>query len=69
MSDGKKITREDLENKLRGLQHQIVGKVESKRNSLVTTAVALAVVVLVVTYLFGKRHGKRKSTIVEVRRY
>jgi hypothetical protein len=69
MSDGKKITREDLENKFRGLQHQIVGKVDSKRNSLATAAVTVAVLVLLVTFLIGKRSGKRKSTIVEVRRY
>ena len=62
------ITRDDIEAKLR----QITGEVAdvgaaSKSYALVAGAV-LAVGVLAGAYLLGRRKGKKRTTVVEVRR-
>jgi uncharacterized membrane protein YvbJ len=58
----------DIESKLRQLDDDVRGKVASKRNTIIVGAVATAIVVLLVAYLFGKRSGRKKSTFVEIRR-
>jgi hypothetical protein len=65
---GKPITRGDLESKLRELQ----GEVDETKESALSTAIAvgavIAVGVVAVAFLLGRRKGKRRATIVEVRR-
>lgn len=63
-----RITRDDLEARFAGLQSGIKGKVESKRNTLITAVSVGAVVLMLVVFLLGKRSGKRKTTVVEIRR-
>ena len=63
-----KITRADLEAKFADLQSGIQGKVESKKSTLITAATIGAVVLMLVVFMLGKRSGKRKTTIVEIRR-
>lgn len=58
----------DIESKLRQFDDDVRGKVASKRNTIIVGAVATAIVVLLVAYLFGKRSGRKKSTFVEIRR-
>jgi hypothetical protein len=58
----------DIESKLRALDDDVRGKVASKRNTIILGAVATAIVVLLMAYLFGKRSGRKKSTFVEIRR-
>ncbi len=63
-----KITPEDLENKLRAFQGGIQGKVASKKNTLVAAGSSGVMLLLIVFFLLGKRSGKRKTTLVEIRR-
>jgi hypothetical protein len=62
------ITRDDLEAKLRELQ----GEVEETKESVLSTALTVGAVVLVgvvaVAFLLGRRKGRRRTTLVEVRR-
>lgn len=62
------ITRDDLESKLRELQ----GEVDETRDSALATAITvgavIAVGVIAVAFLFGRRRGRQRTTIVEVRR-
>jgi hypothetical protein len=62
------ITRDDLETKLRELQ----GEVEETKESVLSTAVTVGAIVLVgvvaVAFLLGRRKGRRRTTLVEVRR-
>lgn len=63
-----RITRDDLEAKFRSVQ----GEVEEQKASAVSTAVTVGAVVLVgvvtVAFLLGRRRGKKRTTVVEVRR-
>lgn len=62
------ITRDDLQAKFQLLQDDLQGKVEDRKQSLVTTGAAVAAVLLVVMFLLGKRSGRKKTTLVEIRR-
>jgi hypothetical protein len=62
------ISRDDLERKLRAFQGDIKGAVDNQRNNLMVAAGVVGVIVVLVFFLLGRRSGKRKSTIVEIRR-
>jgi len=63
-----KITPQDIENKLKALQGDVQGKVEDKKSTIASAAAAGGVVLLVIFFLLGKRAGKKRSTVVEIRR-
>jgi hypothetical protein len=63
-----KITTEDLQNKLQAFQDDIQGKVDDKKSTLMTVGGVVLVVLLVTFFLLGKRAGKKKTTLVEIRR-
>jgi hypothetical protein len=62
------IARDDLERKLRAFQGDIKGAVDNQRTNLMMAAGALGLVLVLVFYVLGRRSGKKKSTIVEIRR-
>jgi len=63
-----RISREDIESKLRVLQGDVQGKVDDRRSTLLAVAGGVGVVLVVAFYLMGRRSGKRRSTVVEIRR-
>jgi hypothetical protein len=63
-----RISREDIESKLRALQGDVQGKVDDRRSTLVAIAGGVGVILVVAFYLRGRRSGKRRSTVVEIRR-
>ncbi len=63
-----KITPQDLENKFKGFQDEIQGRVDEKKGSIATAAGGAAVVLLVIFFLLGRRSGRRRSAVVEIRR-
>lgn len=63
-----KIGRDDLEAKFRELQGDATETVEEARSMAVTAAIAVGVVVIAAVFVLGRRRGKRRSTIVEIRR-
>ena len=62
------ISRDDIESKLRALQGDVEGKVDGRRSTLLAIAGGAGVVLVVAFYLMGRRSGKRRSTVVEIRR-
>lgn len=68
MTTQQKITRDDLEARFRGLQEGITAKVESRVQSLLPAFVVGGVVLLVLFFFLGRRSGRKKTTLVEIRR-
>jgi hypothetical protein len=64
----KKITKDDIEAKLREIAGDIDVQVDKAKPKLIAGAVGLAVLALLVAYLLGRRGGKSKSAVVEIRR-
>lgn len=63
-----RVTRDDLERQFAGLQSGIKGQVESKKSTIVTAVSVGAIILMVIVFVLGKRSGKRKTTVVEIRR-
>ncbi|MEY3147469.1 MAG: hypothetical protein RL688_688 [Actinomycetota bacterium] len=55
-----RISREDIEAKLRA--------VEDRKSTVMVVAGGIGVILVVVFFLLGRRSGKRRSTVVEIRR-
>lgn len=69
MNQENRITREDLESKFRALQTDIQGKASDKKQSLaVAGSVALGLVVII-SYLIGRRGGRKRGSRMEFRRF
>jgi hypothetical protein len=62
------ITRDQIEAKFRELTGDVSEEVESSKSQVVTVGLAIGVALVAVVFLIGRRNGRRKSAIVEVRR-
>lgn len=62
------ITRDDLEAKFRALQTDVQASVEAKKKSIVSIAAGIGIVAVIIVFLLGRRAGKKKTTVVEIRR-
>lgn len=63
-----RISRDDLEAKFRDVQSGLQGKLEDRKQTLITAAAVAGVVLLLLFFLLGRRSGKKKTTLVEIRR-
>ncbi|HEY1634462.1 MAG TPA: hypothetical protein VGF64_06870 [Acidimicrobiales bacterium] len=63
-----RVTTQDIETKLRQIRGQFEQTTESARSGLVAAGVVGAVVLVTVAYVLGRRRGRRRSTVVEIRR-
>ena len=68
MATSERISREDIEAKLKGLQGDVQTKVDDRRSTVVTIGVVAGVVVVALFYVLGRRSGRRRSAVVEIRR-
>ncbi|HUQ62380.1 MAG TPA: LPXTG cell wall anchor domain-containing protein [Acidimicrobiales bacterium] len=65
---GTRITRGDIESKLRQIRGEAEKTGEAAKSTGMIVGGVVAVAVIGLTFLLGKRRGRRKSTIVEIRR-
>ena len=63
-----KITPEDLRDKLQAFQGDVQGKVDDQKTSIAAVAGGAGLVLMLIMFFLGKRAGKKKSAIVEIRR-
>lgn len=68
MTDRRKITRDDLEARFKALQEDVTEITETKKSSITALAVAGIAVGLLAAYLLGRRGGKRRRGVIEIRR-
>jgi hypothetical protein len=62
------ITRDDIESKLREIQGGGQRGADAARGVGKTAGVLLGVAAVGIAYMIGRRRGRRRRTIVEVRR-
>ena len=62
------IERRDIEAKIRELQGDVEDTARSATSTLITVGAVVVVGVVAVAFLVGKRKGRRRTTVVEVRR-
>jgi hypothetical protein len=63
-----KITRDDIESKLRELRGQVEDVGNASKGYALAAGVAVLTLVVGGAYLLGRRKGKKRATIVEIRR-
>jgi hypothetical protein len=62
------VTRADLERKLSEIDSELQQTADAARPIAVVVAVGAAVAVVLIAFVIGRRHGRKKTTVVEVRR-
>lgn len=63
-----RVTPEDIRSKLTEIQGEATEQVESAKNQLVAAGALVALLLLILAFLLGRRAGKRSSAVIEVRR-
>jgi hypothetical protein len=63
-----KISRDDLADKFRELQVDVKDTADEAKSYAIAAAAVAVVVVVAAAFLLGGRRGRKKSTIVEIRR-
>ena len=64
-----RITRSDLEDTFRSFQGGVTDEVVSRKRQIAIGVAGVCVLIIVITFLLGKRRGHRKTTFVEIRRF
>ncbi len=67
MSDPR-VNRSDIEAKLREIRGEVDTTATAARPTAMTIAIVAGVALLGAAYLLGRRKGKKRSTVVEIRR-
>jgi hypothetical protein len=62
------VTRADIESKLREIRGVADDSTEVAQEAAKPVLVALGVAVVIGAFLLGRRRGRKRSTIVEIRR-
>ena len=63
-----KITRDDIEAKLRELRGEVDERVEEVKVPAIAIAVGVAVVTIAAAYWLGKRKGRKRQMVLEIKR-
>ena len=62
------ITRDDLQASFQAFKDDVDRSTDQAASRAIPFAIGAGVVLLILAYLIGKRVGKKKSTVVEIRR-
>jgi len=62
------VSRSDIESKLREIRGEVDSTATAAKPAAMAVAGVAAVLILGAVYFLGRRKGKKKSTVVEIRR-
>lgn len=62
------ITPTQIENKFRELQGEVDETAEATKSKAIAVGAAVAVAVVLVAFWVGRRRGRKRTTVVEIRR-
>ena len=68
ITETQRITPADLESKFRDIQGQVDTVAGDSKKKATIGATILAILLLVIIYSMGRKAGKKKSTVLEIRR-
>ena len=68
IDNNSRITKQDLESKFQSLQDDLQGRASDKNQSLVAAASIASAVIVLIAYLLGRRGGRKRRSVVEIRR-
>ena len=63
-----KVTRDDIEAKLREIAGPVEGNVDSAKTAGIAAAVAVGTVLVIAAFIIGRRRGRRRTPVIEIRR-
>jgi hypothetical protein len=63
-----RITRDDIESKLRQIRGEVTDVGNASKSYVLAAGVLALTGIVAGAYLLGRRKGKRRATVVEVRR-
>jgi len=64
----KPITRDDIEAKLRQIQRRADAGAEAAKGAGMVGGLAATALLVIASYLLGRRRGRKRRTVVEIRR-
>jgi len=64
-----RVTKSDIEQRLRNLQGGVEESVTSQRQKILTALAVVGVVTVMVAFFLGRRSGRKKNAVVEIRRF
>lgn len=67
-TDDDKVTPDDIEAKVREIFEGAREEVASTKSQLTTILGLVAIAVVLLSFLLGRRAGKKNTTVVEIRR-
>lgn len=62
------ITRDDIEAKFRELEGEVDDRKEQAVNIAVVAGIVVVAAVVVIAFRLGRRGGRKRTTVVEIRR-
>jgi hypothetical protein len=62
------VSRSDIEAKLREIQGEVDDTATAAKPAIAAIAAVAVVAILATGYFLGRRKGKKKTTVVEIRR-
>lgn len=69
MTETTGITPADIEAKFRDIQGQVDVVAEDSKKKLALGGAAGAIVIFLIIYVLGRKAGKKKSSVLEIRRF
>lgn len=63
-----RITPDDIRSKFHELQSEVDESTEAAKSTALTVGAVVLTVVVLGVFVLGRRRGKRKTTVVEIRR-